>query len=47
MLTDSSSFCHFRDTAGFPEFCVILLDEIKRGELPHDAEWIGKMVSEY
>lgn len=45
MLTDSRSFLSFPRHEYFRRIlCNLLGDEIKRGELPNDMEWIGKMV---
>ncbi len=47
MLTDSSSFLSFPRHEYFRRIlCNLLGDEIKRGELPNDMEWIGKLVSD-
>ncbi len=47
MLTDSRSFLSFPRHEYFRRIlCYLLGDEIKRGELPADMEWIGKMVSD-
>jgi glucuronate isomerase len=47
MLTDSRSFLSFPRHEYFRRvLCNLLGDEIKRGELPNDVEWIGKMVSD-
>ena len=47
MLTDSRSFLSFPRHEYFRRIlCNLLGDEIKRGELPNDIEWIGKMVSD-
>ncbi|MGE5944903.1 MAG: glucuronate isomerase, partial [Flavobacteriales bacterium] len=47
MLTDSRSFLSFPRHEYFRRIlCNILGDEIKRGELPNDMEWIGKLVSD-
>ncbi|MES2574985.1 MAG: glucuronate isomerase [Bacteroidota bacterium] len=47
MLTDSRSFLSFPRHEYFRRLlCNLLGDEIKRGELPNDIEWIGKMVSD-
>lgn len=46
MLTDSRSFLSFPRHEYFRRvLCNLLGDEIKRGELPNDMEWIGQMVS--
>jgi len=46
MLTDSRSFLSFPRHEYFRRvLCNLLGDEIKRGELPNDMDWIGKMVS--
>lgn len=46
MLTDSRSFLSFPRHEYFRRIlCNLLGDEIKRGELPNDIEWIGQMVS--
>lgn len=46
MLTDSRSFLSFPRHEYFRRIlCNLLGDEIKRGELPNDMEWIGQMVS--
>jgi len=47
MLTDSRSFLSFPRHEYFRRvLCNLLGDEIKRGELPDDMEWIGKLVSD-
>jgi len=47
MLTDSRSFLSFPRHEYFRRIlCNLLGDEIKRGELPNDMQWIGKMVSD-
>ena len=47
MLTDSRSFLSFPRHEYFRRIlCNLLGDEIQRGELPNDIEWIGKMVSD-
>jgi glucuronate isomerase len=47
MLTDSRSFLSFPRHEYFRRIlCNLLGDEIKKGELPNDIEWIGKMVSD-
>lgn len=47
MLTDSRSFLSFPRHEYFRRIlCNLLGDEMKRGELPNDMEWIGKMVSD-
>tara|TARA_R110002049_G_scaffold993_2_gene7096 strand:+ start:35659 stop:37059 length:1401 start_codon:yes stop_codon:yes gene_type:complete len=47
MLTDSRSFLSFPRHEYFRRIlCNLLGDEIKRGELPSDMEWIGKMVAD-
>jgi glucuronate isomerase len=47
MLTDSRSFLSFPRHEYFRRIlCNLLGDEIKRGELPNDMEWIGKMVTD-
>lgn len=47
MLTDSRSFLSFPRHEYFRRIlCNLLGDEIKRGELPNDIEWIGKLVSD-
>ena len=47
MLTDSRSFLSFPRHEYFRRIlCNLLGDEIQRGELPNDMEWIGKMVSD-
>ncbi|ALJ05923.1 glucuronate isomerase [Pseudalgibacter alginicilyticus] len=47
MLTDSRSFLSFPRHEYFRRvLCNLLGDEIKRGELPNDMDWIGKMVSD-
>jgi glucuronate isomerase len=47
MLTDSRSFLSFPRHEYFRRIlCNLLGDEIKRGELPNDMEWIGKMVQD-
>ncbi len=47
MLTDSRSFLSFPRHEYFRRIlCNLLGDEIQRGELPNDMQWIGKMVSD-
>ncbi|PRP68053.1 glucuronate isomerase [Nonlabens agnitus] len=47
MLTDSRSFLSFPRHEYFRRvLCNLLGDEMKRGELPHDMELVGKMVSD-
>ncbi|MFV0566392.1 MAG: glucuronate isomerase [Flavobacteriaceae bacterium] len=47
MLTDSRSFLSFPRHEYFRRLlCNLLGDEIQRGELPSDMEWIGKMVAD-
>lgn len=47
MLTDSRSFLSFPRHEYFRRIlCNMLGDEIKRGELPNEMEWIGKMVAD-
>ncbi|GLR15458.1 glucuronate isomerase [Portibacter lacus] len=47
MLTDSRSFLSFPRHEYFRRIlCNLLGDEMKRGELPEDIEWIGKLVSD-
>lgn len=47
MLTDSRSFLSFPRHEYFRRvLCNLFGDEIKRGELPNDMEWIGKMISD-
>lgn len=47
MLTDSRSFLSFPRHEYFRRIlCNLLGDEIKRGELPNDMEWIGKLVAD-
>lgn len=47
MLTDSRSFLSFPRHEYFRRvLCNLLGDEIQRGELPNEMEWIGKMVSD-
>jgi len=47
MLTDSRSFLSFPRHEYFRRIlCNLLGDEILRGELPNDMEWIGKIVSD-
>lgn len=47
MLTDSRSFLSFPRHEYFRRIlCNLLGDEIKKGELPNDMEWIGKMVAD-
>ncbi|MFY0714928.1 glucuronate isomerase [Seonamhaeicola sp. NFXS20] len=47
MLTDSRSFLSFSRHEYFRRIlCNLLGDEIKRGELPNDMEWIGKIVAD-
>lgn len=47
MLTDSRSFLSFPRHEYFRRLlCNLLGDEIQRGELPNEMEWIGKMVAD-
>lgn len=47
MLTDSRSFLSFPRHEYFRRvLCNLLGEEIKRGELPNEMEWIGKIVSD-
>lgn len=47
MLTDSRSFLSFPRHEYFRRvLCNLLGNEIKKGELPNDMEWLGKMVSD-
>ncbi|TCN54579.1 glucuronate isomerase [Flavobacterium circumlabens] len=47
MLTDSRSFLSFPRHEYFRRIlCNLLGDEIQRGELPNDMEWIGKLVQD-
>ncbi|WP_242156368.1 glucuronate isomerase [Aestuariivivens sediminis] len=47
MLTDSRSFLSFPRHEYFRRIlCNLLGDEIQRGELPNDMEWIGKIVAD-
>jgi glucuronate isomerase len=47
MLTDSRSFLSFPRHEYFRRIlCNLLGEEIKKGELPNDMEWIGKMVAD-
>jgi glucuronate isomerase len=47
MLTDSRSFLSFPRHEYFRRIlCNLLGDEIRKGELPNDVEWIGKLVSD-
>ena len=47
MLTDSRSFLSFPRHEYFRRIlCNLLGDEIQRGKLPNDMEWIGKMVAD-
>ncbi|MFW0739330.1 glucuronate isomerase [Flavobacterium sp. T12S277] len=47
MLTDSRSFLSFPRHEYFRRIlCNLLGDEIQRGELPNDMEWIGKLVAD-
>ncbi|WP_372754200.1 glucuronate isomerase [Mariniflexile sp.] len=47
MLTDSRSFLSFPRHEYFRRIlCNLIGDEIKRGELPNEMEWIGKIVSD-
>lgn len=47
MLTDSRSFLSFPRHEYFRRvLCNLLGDEISRGELPDDMEWIGKIVQD-
>ncbi len=47
MLTDSRSFLSFPRHEYFRRvLCNLLGEEIQRGELPNEMEWIGKMVSD-
>ena len=47
MLTDSRSFLSFPRHEYFRRvLCNIFGDEIQRGELPNDMEWIGKIIAD-
>lgn len=47
MLTDSRSFLSYPRHEYFRRIlCNLFGDEIKRGELPDDMEWIGKIISD-
>ena len=47
MLTDSRSFLSFPRHEYFRRLvCNLFGDEIKRGELPNDMEWIGKLITD-
>lgn len=47
MLTDSRSFLSFPRHEYFRRIlCNLFGDEIQRGELPNDMEWIGKIVAD-
>ena len=47
MLTDSRSFLSFPRHEYFRRIlCNLLGEEIQRGELPNDMEWIGKLVTD-
>ncbi len=47
MITDSRSFLSYPRHEYFRRIlCNLFGDEIKRGELPNDIEWIGKLVSD-
>ncbi|GLB48036.1 glucuronate isomerase [Neptunitalea lumnitzerae] len=47
MLTDSRSFLSFPRHEYFRRvICNLFGDEIKRGELPNDIEWIGKIIQD-
>lgn len=47
MLTDSRSFLSFPRHEYFRRIlCNLIGDEIKRGELPNDMEWLGKIVAD-
>lgn len=47
MLTDSRSFLSFPRHEYFRRIlCNLLGDEIKRGELPNEMDWIGKLVAD-
>ena len=47
MLTDSRSFLSFPRHEYFRRIlCNLLGEEIQKGELPNDMEWIGKMVAD-
>ncbi|NNE76008.1 MAG: glucuronate isomerase [Pricia sp.] len=47
MLTDSRSFLSFPRHEYFRRLvCQLFGDEIERGELPNDMEWIGKLVQD-
>lgn len=47
MLTDSRSFLSFPRHEYFRRIlCNLFGDEIKRGELPNDMEWIGKLIQD-
>lgn len=47
MLTDSRSFLSFPRHEYFRRLiCDLLGDDIENGELPHDLEWVGKIVQD-
>ncbi len=47
MLTDSRSFLSYPRHEYFRRIlCNLLGDEIEKGELPNDIEWVGKIVSD-
>jgi glucuronate isomerase len=47
MLTDSRSFLSFPRHEYFRRIlCNLFGEEIENGELPHDVEWVGKLVSD-
>jgi glucuronate isomerase len=47
MLTDSRSFMSFPRHEYFRRLlCNLFGEEIERGELPNDIEWVGKIVKD-
>jgi glucuronate isomerase len=47
MLTDSRSFLSFPRHEYFRRIlCNLFGEEIEKGELPNDMEWVGKVVSD-
>ncbi|MGB5497840.1 MAG: glucuronate isomerase, partial [Maribacter sp.] len=47
MLTDSRSFLSFPRHEYFRRIlCNLFGNNIKKGELPHDMDWIGKIIED-
>jgi glucuronate isomerase len=47
MLTDSRSFLSFPRHEYFRRIlCNLYAEDVEKGELPNDIEWIGKMIQD-